>query len=63
MARPIGAHRKTTRNGAGSGPRHADDRHFPKPVWAEAARPHAAQRAAPDRRSLARALKERLSQP
>ena len=44
-------------------PRHADDRHFPRPVWAEAARPHAARRAAPDRGSLARALRERLSQP
>jgi len=44
-------------------PRHADDRHFPRPIWAEAARPQAPRRPAPDRGSLARALKERLTQP
>ena len=41
-------------------PRHADDRHFPKPIWAQPARPRA-PRAAPDRRTLAAALKDRLS--
>jgi diadenosine tetraphosphate (Ap4A) HIT family hydrolase len=42
-------------------PRHADDRHFPKPIWAEPARPRSPVRAAPDRRTLAAALKDRLS--
>ena len=44
-------------------PRHADDRHFPRPIWAEPARPRSPHRAAPDRRSLARAIKDRLSSP
>jgi diadenosine tetraphosphate (Ap4A) HIT family hydrolase len=43
-------------------PRYADDRHFPRPIWAEAVRPRA-PRAAPDRRSLARAIQDRLSSP
>jgi len=30
-------------------PRHGDDRHFPKPIWAEPSRAHAASRAAPNR--------------
>jgi diadenosine tetraphosphate (Ap4A) HIT family hydrolase len=42
-------------------PRHGDDRHFPKPVWAEATRPRGPRRAAPDRATLAAALKNRLS--
>jgi diadenosine tetraphosphate (Ap4A) HIT family hydrolase len=42
-------------------PRHADDRHFPRPIWAEPARPRIPVRAAPDRRTLAAALKDRLS--
>lgn len=42
-------------------PRHGDDRHFPRPIWAEPLRPRAPRRAAPDRRSLAAALKTRLS--
>jgi diadenosine tetraphosphate (Ap4A) HIT family hydrolase len=42
-------------------PRHGDDRHFPKPIWAEAVRPHATPRAAPERESLAAALRHRLS--
>ena len=41
-------------------PRHADDRHFPKPIWAEPVRARA-QRPAPDRATLAAALKGRLS--
>jgi len=41
-------------------PRHADDRHFPKPIWAEAARPHPPRRIPPDRGRLAAALKQRL---
>ena len=41
-------------------PRHADDRHFPKPIWAEPQRARAS-RAAPDRRALAAALAQRLS--
>jgi diadenosine tetraphosphate (Ap4A) HIT family hydrolase len=44
-------------------PRHADDRHFPKPVWAEPARVHAAPRSAPNRQALAAALRQRLAQP
>ena len=44
-------------------PRHADDRHFPRPIWAEAARPRTARRASPDRRSLVAALKDRLAAP
>jgi diadenosine tetraphosphate (Ap4A) HIT family hydrolase len=41
-------------------PRHGDDRHFPRPIWAEPARaPH--HRTPPDRRTLAAALKDRLS--
>lgn len=42
-------------------PRHDDDRHFPKPVWAEPARPRAVSRAAPDRKALAAALAHRLT--
>jgi diadenosine tetraphosphate (Ap4A) HIT family hydrolase len=41
-------------------PRHGDDRHFPKPIWAEPARARA-PRAAPDRGSLAAALKTHLT--
>ena len=42
-------------------PRHGDDRHFPKPVWAEPSRPHASHRIPPDRGRLAAALKDRLA--
>ncbi len=42
-------------------PRHGDDRHFPKPIWAEALRARAPRRRAPDRGTLAAALKTRLS--
>ena len=41
-------------------PRHGDDRHFPKPIWAEPSRASATPRAAPDRRALAAALAQRL---
>ncbi len=42
-------------------PRHGDDRHFPKPIWAEALRARVPRRRAPDRGTLAAALKTRLS--
>ena len=42
-------------------PRHGDDRHFPKPIWAEPSRPHASRRIPPDRGRLAAALKDRLA--
>ena len=42
-------------------PRHGDDRHFPKPIWAEPSRAHGARRAAPDRATLTAALKAHLS--
>jgi diadenosine tetraphosphate (Ap4A) HIT family hydrolase len=42
-------------------PRHGDDRHFPKPIWAEPLRARAPRRRAPDRGTLAAALKTRLS--
>lgn len=42
-------------------PRHGDDRHFPKPIWAEPSRPHASHRIPPDRGRLAAALKDRLT--
>jgi len=42
-------------------PRHGDDRHFPKPVWAEPVRAYAQPRPAPNRGSLADALRARLS--
>lgn len=42
-------------------PRHGDDRHFPKPIWAEPLRPHASHRIPPDRGRLAAALKDRLA--
>ena len=42
-------------------PRHADDRHFPKPVWAEPVRAYVPPRPVPDRGALADALKARLS--
>ena len=42
-------------------PRHGDDRHFPKPIWAEPSRPHASHRIPPDRSRLAAALKDRLT--
>jgi diadenosine tetraphosphate (Ap4A) HIT family hydrolase len=41
-------------------PRHNDDRHFPKPIWAEPSRARSSRRAAPDRGRLAAALKTRL---
>jgi diadenosine tetraphosphate (Ap4A) HIT family hydrolase len=41
-------------------PRYRDDRHFPRPVWAEPCRA-APDRAAPDRDRLAGALKLRLN--
>jgi diadenosine tetraphosphate (Ap4A) HIT family hydrolase len=40
-------------------PRHGDDRHFPKPIWAEPSRARAS-RAAPDRETLATALRTHL---
>ncbi len=43
-------------------PRHGDDRHFPKPIWAEPSRARV-PRAAPDRGNLAAALKTHLPQP
>ncbi len=43
-------------------PRHGDDRHFPKPIWAEPSRVRV-PRAAPDRGNLAAALKTHLPQP
>ena len=42
-------------------PRHGDDRHFPRPIWAEPAQARAPRREAPDRRALAAALEARLS--
>jgi len=42
-------------------PRHGDDRHFPKPIWAEPLRARATPRPAPDRGKLAAALARRLS--
>jgi diadenosine tetraphosphate (Ap4A) HIT family hydrolase len=42
-------------------PRHVDDRHFPKPIWAEAARTHAPRRIPPDHGRLAAALRHRLA--
>lgn len=42
-------------------PRHGDDRHFPKPIWAEPVRAYVPERSAPDRGTLADALKTRLS--
>ena len=41
-------------------PRHGDDRHFPRPVWAEPARARGRQREAPDHKALAAALEARL---
>jgi diadenosine tetraphosphate (Ap4A) HIT family hydrolase len=44
-------------------PRYRDDRHFPKPIWAEGAEapePFRRIRGAPDANRLARALKRRL---
>jgi diadenosine tetraphosphate (Ap4A) HIT family hydrolase len=41
-------------------PRHGDDRHFPRPIWAEPSRARA-PRVAPDRGTLAAALKTHLS--
>lgn len=43
-------------------PRYRDDRHFPKPIWADAAEPSRRPRSAPDAGLLARALKRRLDQ-
>jgi diadenosine tetraphosphate (Ap4A) HIT family hydrolase len=41
-------------------PRRGDDRHFPRPIWAEPSRARAARRTAPDRGALGLALKRRL---
>ncbi len=41
-------------------PRYRDDRHFPRPVWAEPLREDAARRAPPGRDALARLLRTRL---
>lgn len=41
-------------------PRYRDDRHFPKPIWADAAERPRHPRGAPDAGVLARALKRRL---
>ena len=41
-------------------PRRQDDRHFPRPIWAEPSRARARRRAGPDRRALGLALKRRL---
>ena len=43
-------------------PRFRDDRHFPRPVWAEPSRGSAERHAPPDRNALARALKLRMDQ-
>ena len=42
-------------------PRHGDDRHFPKPIWAEPVRAYVTPRAAPDRDALIEALRTQLS--
>jgi diadenosine tetraphosphate (Ap4A) HIT family hydrolase len=42
-------------------PRHGDDRHFPRPIWAEPARARGPRREVPDHRALAAALEARLS--
>jgi diadenosine tetraphosphate (Ap4A) HIT family hydrolase len=42
-------------------PRHGDDRHFPKPIWAEPVRAYVTPRAAPDRDALSEALRTQLS--
>lgn len=42
-------------------PRFADDRHFPDPIWAQAARGAAPARSAPDSRALALLLKQALT--
>ncbi len=44
-------------------PRYRDDRHFPRPIWAEGAEPSRCPRGAPDVDLLARALKRRLGSP
>ena len=41
-------------------PRYHDDRHFPRPIWAEPSRKRVPARASPDRGALAQLLKERL---
>ena len=41
-------------------PRHQDDRHFPRPIWAEPLRSDVPRRQAPDRGALAHALRQRL---
>ena len=42
-------------------PRHRDDRHFPRPIWAEPSRTKVSRRLAPDRGALGLALKQRLT--
>ena len=42
-------------------PRHGDDRHFPRPIWAEPVRAYSPRHGAPDRGVLSEALKARLS--
>ncbi|TMG76552.1 MAG: HIT family protein [Betaproteobacteria bacterium] len=41
-------------------PRREDDRHFPRPIWAEPSRARVRRRAGPDHRALGLALKQRL---
>lgn len=41
-------------------PRHQDDRHFPRPIWAEPLHPDAPQRTVLDRGALENALSQRL---
>jgi len=41
-------------------PRHQDDRHFPRPIWAEPLRSDVPRRQVLDRGALAHALRQRL---
>jgi len=41
-------------------PRHQDDRHYPRPIWAEPLRPDVPRRQVLDRGALAHALRQRL---
>ncbi len=42
-------------------PRHRDDRHFPRPIWAEPSRNDFPRRPPPERAALALLLKQRLA--
>ncbi|MGB5079287.1 MAG: HIT family protein [Burkholderiales bacterium] len=41
-------------------PRHSGDRHYPRPIWAEPARPEATRLSIPDRGALSRSLRLQL---